>query len=207
MRLEIAAFFLYICTDSADYMDTSLSTVKIEQAILRYFDCPRQNVGITGLSWGLLNHEADVAILSKSHYLTEVEIKRSLADFKADFKKGHHHDDDCRVKKFYYCVPDKIVDKVMKVLNEKVEDGTLKKLPCVLKYNENCGISFVKDSGEPELRLKDNRPLTDKEVIQFMRLAAMRLYDAREKWIMENESYTDLVERINEGLKIDTMKK
>ena len=35
----------------------------------------------------IVNHECDMLIVSKNHYLTEVEIKISLSDLKADFKK------------------------------------------------------------------------------------------------------------------------
>ena len=102
-------------------MDTKLSLAKIEHSVLRWFDAPSRNKFIKNLSYGLLNHECDVVIVSKSKYLTEIEIKRSFSDFLADFKKKHHHDDDCRIKNFYYCLPESIVDKAMAVLREKVE--------------------------------------------------------------------------------------
>lgn len=47
---------------------------------------------IPNLSWGLLDYEADFVAISKSGYMTEVEIKRSFEDFKADFSKKHKHD-------------------------------------------------------------------------------------------------------------------
>ena len=97
-------------------MDTKLSLAKIEHSVLRWFDTPMRNKFIKNLSYGLLNHECDVVIVSKSKYLTEIEIKRSFSDFLADFKKKHHHDDDCRIKNFYYCLPESIVDKAMAVL-------------------------------------------------------------------------------------------
>ena len=59
---------------------------------------------IPNLSWGLLQYEADFVVVSKSGYLTEVEIKRSYSDFLADFKKKHSHDAE-QVYYFYYCVP------------------------------------------------------------------------------------------------------
>lgn len=73
---------------------------------------------IPNLSWGLLDYEADFVVLSKSGYLTEVEIKRSWEDFKADFNKKHKHDAD-QVYYFYYCVPEKIYDKVISFIQLK----------------------------------------------------------------------------------------
>lgn len=41
----------------------------------------------------LLNsYEADFITITKSDYLIEVEIKISISDFRADFKKKHYHD-------------------------------------------------------------------------------------------------------------------
>lgn len=49
-------------------------------------------------------YEADFVYINKNHYLTEVEIKISIADFKADFKKNHYH--DCKdVRSLYYALP------------------------------------------------------------------------------------------------------
>lgn len=69
-------------------MDTSLS---INEIILALRNCgmwnKRSDIMIPNLSWGLLQYEADFVVVSKSGYLTEVEIKRSYSDFLADFKK------------------------------------------------------------------------------------------------------------------------
>ena len=72
--------------------DTTLSITQVELGLAKYFDL-RKNIIVTNVSWGMLLHEADLLILSKSGYLTEVEIKRSWSDFLADFKKTHTHDD------------------------------------------------------------------------------------------------------------------
>lgn len=69
-------------------------------------------------SFLLINHECDMLVLSKSGYLTEIEIKRSWNDFIADFKKKHKHDSEL-IKYFYYCVPLSIKDKVYNFLEDK----------------------------------------------------------------------------------------
>ncbi len=83
-------------------------------------------------------HECDMLVMSKSGYLTEIEIKRSFADFKADFNKRHHHANSELIKYFYYCVPQSIGDKVMEVLKEKEIFYT-----GVIMYNEALDFSIV----------------------------------------------------------------
>ena len=100
-------------------MDTKLTVDEIQIALRNSgIWNKRQDIFIPNLSWGLLDYEADLVIITKAGYLTEVEIKRSWEDFKADFKKTHKHDDP-RVYKFYYCVPESILDRVIDFLREK----------------------------------------------------------------------------------------
>lgn len=95
-------------------MDTNLTLNQVETIIANHYGI-RKNIIVTNVDWGLLNHEADLLIMNESGYLTEVEIKRSFSDFKADFKKSHHHD-DVKISAFYYAVPFKILDKVGETL-------------------------------------------------------------------------------------------
>lgn len=100
-------------------MDTKLTVDEIQIALRNSgIWNKRQDIFIPNLSWGLLNYEADLVIITKSGYLTEVEIKRSWADFKADFKKGHEHDDP-RVCHFHYCVPESICERVAELKQKR----------------------------------------------------------------------------------------
>ena len=69
-------------------MDTNLSVNEIMLLVVEnpIFCNIRTDIVIPNLSWGLLNHEADLAIINKSGYLTEIEIKRSYQDLKKDFE-------------------------------------------------------------------------------------------------------------------------
>ena len=54
-------------------------------------------------------YEADFITITKSDYLIEVEIKISISDFRADFKKKHYH--DCpEVNALYYALPKELYD-------------------------------------------------------------------------------------------------
>lgn len=70
----------------------------------------RENVIVPNVYFGLgLRHEADLIVLDKSGRLTEIEIKCTLSDLKADFKKPHSHQSSI-ISRLVYAVPDKIVD-------------------------------------------------------------------------------------------------
>ena len=64
--------------------------------------------------------QPDVLGVTKGRYLTEIEIKRSLSDFKADFKKHHRinrsHHLPSHPRQFYYLVPSELVEKVRPLL-------------------------------------------------------------------------------------------
>lgn len=55
-------------------------------------------------------HEADLFVISKSKYATEIEVKTSLSDWKADLSKSKHKDLKF-LKNFYYAVPTELIDK------------------------------------------------------------------------------------------------
>lgn len=57
------------------------------------------------------DHEADLFVVSKSRYATEIEVKTSLADWKNDFKKKKHQTLKW-IKYFYYAVPEELADKI-----------------------------------------------------------------------------------------------
>ena len=105
-------------------MNTNLNIHEIEYAIARYdtFNFLRNDV-LLNISWGFLYHEADMLIISKSGYLTEIEIKRTLSDIYADFKKKHTHSSNV-INSFYYAVPESLLDKTRDILkiNNKTDE-------------------------------------------------------------------------------------
>lgn len=168
-------------------MNTNLTIDEIELAIVnsRIFN-KRTDIFVPNVSWGLLNHEADMVIMTKSGYLTEIEIKRSWEDFKADFKKDHRHEDD-RVYKFFYCVPDSIFEKVKNFLNEKYPIKN--EIPAVITYNENGFIDATRGFGTPTT---GGRKLFLEEQLTIARLGCMRTWNLKQKLVdimHDNESH------------------
>ena len=100
-------------------VNTGRELIDIELELMKYFHFEKNIIAfnVMGVSSILpLAHEADMLVVSKSGYLTEVEIKRTLADFCADFKKSHRHESNGLVSEFVYCIPEGMLDKAVKEL-------------------------------------------------------------------------------------------
>lgn len=174
-------------------MDTKLDIHQIEGILYDSFLFDRRNdLIITNLSFGLLNHEADFVSINKSGYLTEVEIKRSFQDFKKDFTKDVFHKDE-RVYKFIYFIPASIKDKVMEFLKT---DVALEKLhstfgehyfPCVMTYTDEGVMEIVKESGS--MYTGYGRKLFLEEIVKTTRLLSLRYWSLHKK--IYGESKTD----------------
>ena len=146
----------------------------------------RSDIMIPNLSYGLLPYEADFVVISKAGYLTEVEIKRSWQDFKADFKKEHKHDAD-QVYYFYYCVPESIVDKVVDYFKTQYGSGWC---PALLKFTEKGQVSRVLVKDETSGRYRSvgtqynegyHRKLFLEEQLTVARLGQLRYWSLLEK--------------------------
>jgi hypothetical protein len=96
-------------------------------AIANYFEY-RRNIVIP--SFYFHGYECDVFIMTKSGYITEVEIKLNINDLKIDKNKSKWNCESRRhIKKFYYAVPRQIIEDAKSIIDEKY--GILS-----LQYNE-----------------------------------------------------------------------
>ena len=80
-----------------------MNSTDIELELVNYFN-HRANLIIPNVSWGFNIHECDLLIVSRAGFITEVEIKISKSDIKADLKKGHKHNDH-RIKRLFFAIP------------------------------------------------------------------------------------------------------
>ena len=169
-------------------MDTQLT---VEQICLALRNSglwnKRSDIMIPNLSWGLLPYEADFIVVSKAGYMTEVEIKRSWEDFKADFKKDHRHDDE-RIYYFAYCVPLSISDKVVDYLKEQRKDERYFMLPAVLTYTEDMEISISELKHFDNYNAQKRRKLFLEEQLTIARLGQLRYWSKVEKDYEEEQS-------------------
>lgn len=177
--------------------ETSLTIEQIETLIVGYPHSPfycRKNIVIPNVSWGFLNHEADLLIISKANMLTEVEIKRSWSDFMADFKKKHSHYDR-KLSHFYYAVPESIGERVFNFLyygeyrNRSFYDSS--KVERATENNPNSfGLILYSDNdihplGRAHINVLSARlgkyKITVHEEIKLLRLLGMRIWKMKRK--------------------------
>ncbi len=119
------------------------------------------------------SYEADFITITKSDYLIEVEIKISISDFRADFKKKHYH--DCpEVNALYYALPKELYEKHNAEIEEscdKVGAGIIlideKVLPNRYSYRH-----IDRIAKKPKLRKV--KPLTVWQMLNFARLGSLR---------------------------------
>lgn len=170
--------------------DTIYSIAQIEVALAKYFDY-RANVIVPNVSWGFLNHEADLLIMNKTGYLTEIEIKRSWADFLADFRKDHTHDDS-KISWFYYAVPESIVDKCKAKLAEIDPNKKWGLIRYGIDLYEECYPCIVYMPSN-STRHQIEKKLTIEEQFKLARLGVMRTWSIKEKIINTIDNSNSLI--------------
>ena len=142
----------------------------IECAVVDLFNY-RVHICVPNVSWGFLRfHEADLLIIDKDNRLSEVEIKISLSDLKADFKKHHGHSDN-KIGRLIYAVPDKLVEAAKELVPKN--NGIIR-----VKWNEYSGY-FVATWVRGCRHHKLAKPITDSDAMKLMRLGCMRIWSLK----------------------------
>lgn len=164
-------------------LKTKLSVAQIQLSLYRHLFDSRNDIVVPNVSWGLLSYEADLLGISASGQVTEVEIKRSLSDLRADFKKRHHHDDEI-VTYFYYCIPESLLEKAKAAIleNEKkahpYADIKESDCPAILVYTED---AQIKETGFGKAKRYGYHRISDHEKETLGRLGTLRYWDVLEK--------------------------
>ena len=164
-----------------------MTTSEMEKLIYWYFQDSSLVIvpKISGNNWWLdtesdpiiwkniVNHECDMLIVTKNRYLTEVEIKISLSDLKADFKKEHQHKDE-NIKNFYYAFPEEMKDKAIELIPE--EAGIL----IAVKKHLNSGYEYrdIECYRKPKIN-KEAKPINDIVLTRIYRLGYLRYWNYR----------------------------
>lgn len=94
-----------------------MKTIDMEIELMKHFGV-RKNIIVPNVSWGMLPYEADLVVLTKSNYATEIEIKISKADLKKDKEKNHTHNSNY-FKYLYFAVPEELKDFALTEIPEK----------------------------------------------------------------------------------------
>ena len=182
-------------------MDTKKSLYEIEVALSKTdkFNFIRNIIAfnVNGISESLsIWHECDMLVLSKSGYLTEIEIKRSWSDFLADFKKKHRHEGNGVIKYFYYCIPENLLQQAYDKLEEVGAKYT-----GIITYDEDLhivfhGYRYVNYGGKYSFNFPSRdtyRKLFLEEQLQIARFGAMRAVGLKEKMISITNKKQDYV--------------
>ena len=152
-----------------------MTTIEMEEAISRFFGV-RTHIIVPNLSWGFLNHEADLFIIKTSRYTIEVEIKRTRADLLADFKKKHDHS-DVRIREFYYALPEKLLETCTELIPEHA--GIIS---CYKSQWSTRNDIYATIKRKATVR-KDARKLTQEEQFKVAKLGTMRIWSLKNKII------------------------
>jgi len=143
-----------------------MNTKVMEIALAKYFD-PCKNLIVPNVSYGMIRYECDLLLMSKSGYLTEIEIKISKQDLKKDRKKRHNHDSR-KIKYLYFAIPYKLIE-------DKDKAGII-----VVKNNLRNFNPFYKQRNICEIirkpKILNKYKLSDKEKFKLARLGAIRVW-------------------------------
>ena len=170
-------------------------TVKDIQARLAEHWGIRNHIIVPNVSWGLLDYEADLLIMNKTGYVTEIEIKRSWSDFLADFKKDENAHKSEIIYQFWYCVPDGLYKDCIEKLKEVYPDSLDR--PNVISYSDSGVLNFHGKSAS-YCRGK-HRKMFLEEQLKLARLGAMRYWSSEFKRMNNaSESESNDVELIIE---------
>ena len=155
---------------------TELTVKDIQGLLAEYFGI-RNNIIVPNVSWGMLDYEADLLVMNKTGYVTEIEIKRSWTDFLADFKK-----DECAHKseiiyQFWYCVPEGLYADCIEKLKEVYPDKLDR--PNVISYSDSGVLNFHGKTAS-YCRGK-HRKLFLEEQLKLARLGTLRYWSSEFK--------------------------
>lgn len=109
-------------------------------------------------------YEADFIYITKSGYLTEIEIKVDINDFRSDFNKKVYHSSPL-VSSLYYAFPETLYKKYKDEINDKTAG-----IAGIITVSYDCKVK----SKAP--KRKNIKALTDTQIKDFMRIGCMKWF-------------------------------
>lgn len=110
-------------------------------------------------------YESDFIYITKSGYLTEVEIKVNINDFRNDFNKKIYHSSQL-VSSLYYAFPEVLYKRYEDEIRERVEEIA----GIITVCNYGCKVKAKAP------KRKNIKALTDIEIKDFMRIGCMKWF-------------------------------
>jgi len=169
-------------------LSDKMTTLEMEIAIMDYFDV-RQNMVVPNVFWSFFNHEVDLLSLTNAGYATEVEIKVSRSDLKADAKKKHNHESTL-LKYLYFAVPENLAEFALEHIPERAglfsvsRSKSHYKTPWQGEYSVNSW--YVKKVKEAK-RNGSARKWSNVEIHKLLRIGVMRILGLKKKILKYKE--------------------
>lgn len=175
---------------------TRCSVHDVEEMLAEHYGV-RQNLIVPNVGWGFFQeHEADLVVVTKAGYLTEIEIKRSWTDFLADFEKRSYHDDP-RISRLFYAVPECMYGPCREYVDALVGEGSPlvgKRIPGFIVYRTPSDSKYRRvvehDSFSRPVPVKPQK-LTAEEVYQLARLGTLRYWSLLGKLRVAERRYEE----------------
>lgn len=152
-----------------------MTTPELERAVVELIN-PRLNAVVPNISWGLgLRHEADLLVLDKQNRFTEIELKISKSDLKADFKKGHGHYSNF-ISRLVYAVPVELLDLAEELVPKHcgiiVADWRSKYV-----FGLDSPVDYVAAWWHRIPRHDPSKRPNEKQIMKFLRLGTIRIWN------------------------------
>ena len=166
----------------------ALKTNRLELLVANHFGM-RENIIVPNVSWGLLNHEADLLVLRPSGWAEEVELKVSRSDLKRDSLKHHgrgHRASD-KVHKLWFAVPQALAD-----------DPSIPAHAGILSARYTPQGWVIETVRAPTCNRHAHK-LTATEIHQLMRLGMFRIWTLKQKLLLKQSCLDLFIKRSEEA--------
>jgi hypothetical protein len=148
----------------------------------------RSHYVVPNVYWGLgFDHELDLLSINKATRIgTEIEIKVTKSDIKADLEKRHGHYDE-RIRQLYFAGPEELREALFEYVPEQAGIITVYK-------NENpewehlryqCVVRRRPKRGKYTIKFEAYK-FTDQEIMQLLHLGNMRYWSLFSKQFKKN---------------------
>ena len=182
-------------------MKYKITTEKMESAVNRLLESsylaivPRVMAGLGYYTQDeyvkIVDHECDLLGVTNSGYLTEIEIKISVSDLRADFKKKNSHGGDF-IRNFYYAVPEYMLGKTLELIDK--DAGVI----VVSENKVGKRSSFKAKIYRKSKQNKKAKPLTDTMKAKLFRLGCIKYWSMASKKLGLEYQYEEEREKQNE---------
>ena len=115
-------------------------------------------------------YEADLIMISKSEYVTEIEIKLTIMDFMADFKKRHFHSSP-EVRRLYYAFPEKMYKTHADVIYPQLAELGIGIITVCLSQN-----GLVPKIVLEPCKIRSNKKLTLERKMELLKVGCMKWF-------------------------------